>query len=601
MDPGPSPSKKSGGQANFRAILRLLPYLWPKGSIALRTRVTVALLSIVAAKGVGVVVPIFYKEAVDALGVEGGAAAIPLGAIVGYGLARIISLAFNQLREIVFERVEQQAVRRAAIRVFEHLHALPLAFHLGRQTGGLGRAIERGTRAMSSLLSVTLFNLLPTLFELILVVAVLLGFFDSRFALVVGATVVSYAAFTIMTTEWRLKFRRRLVEADKVASTRAVDSLLNFETVKYFGNEGLEADRYDSALKSYEEAAVKSQSSLGLLNLGQAAIVAGGLTFLMWMAAGGIVDGTMSVGDFVLVNTYLMQLAQPLNIFGWVYRSVKQNLVDMDHMFELLEEQSAVPDAPDAEPLIIPEGRVRFEDVSFGYDARRPILKGVSFEIPPGQTVALVGPSGGGKSTIARLLFRFWDPGGGRISIDGQDLREVTQESLRNAVGIVPQDTVLFNESIEYNLEYARPGATRSELEEAARLAAIAGFIKETPDGWSTEVGERGLKLSGGEKQRMAIARVFLKGPRVVVLDEATSALDTATEREIQDNLRDVARGRTTLVIAHRLSTVVDADEILVLDQGQVVERGRHEDLLEQGGLYAAMWQRQRDEEAEAA
>lgn len=601
-DPGEAPARPAAAErGSIGAVIRLLPYLWPKGSVRLRLRVAVALLSIAAAKGVGVVVPIFYKQAVDRLDVDDGAAAVPLGAILAYGLARVISYGFQQLREVVFERVEQQAVRRAAIRVFEHLHALPLAFHLQRQTGGLSRVIERGTQAISSLLSITLFNLLPTLLELLLVVGVLASFFDARFALVVAGTVLGYVAFTVQTTEWRLQFRRRLLEADRTASTRAVDSLLNFETVKYFANERLEIDRYDAALRRYEDAAVKSQSSLGILNLGQNAIIAVGLTALMWMAAEGIVDGKMTVGDFVLVNTYLMQLAQPLTVFGWVYRSVKQATVDMTHMFELLDEKSAVADAPDARALEVQDGWVSFENVSFGYDPRRPILRDVSFHIPPGHTVALVGPSGGGKSTLARLLFRFWDPDAGRIQIDGQDIRQVTQTSLRAAVGVVPQDTVLFNETIAYNLEYAKPGSSLEELEAAARMAAIADFIRSTPDGWQTLVGERGLKLSGGEKQRMAIARVFLKAPQIVVLDEATSALDTGTEREIQKNLRDVARGRTTLVIAHRLSTVVDADEVLVLDGGRIRERGTHAALLERGGLYAAMWRQQRQEEERAA
>lgn len=591
----PPPSGR-GGEARLGAVLALRPYLWPAHDRGLKLRAVIALACIAAAKGAGVIVPIFYKEAVDALSVAGGPSTLPLAAILAYGLARIMNLGFNQLRQVVFVRVEERAIRKAALRVFAHLHALPLAFHLQRQTGGLGRAIERGTRAISSLLSILLFNLLPTLLELILVVGVLWSFFDGRFALVVLLTVAGFATFTITTTEWRLRFRKAMVEADKTASTRAVDSLLNFETVKYFGNEGLEVERYDRALSAYEDAAVKSQSSLGLLNVGQTAIVAGGLTLLMAMAAQGIVDGEMSVGDFVLVNTYLMQLAQPLNVFGWVYRSVKQALVDMHQMFELLEERSSVADVDGAPPLSIGEGRVEFRKLSFGYDPRRPILHEVDFEVPPGSTVALVGPSGSGKSTLARLLFRFWDPDQGAVLIDGQDLRSVQQTTLRSAIGIVPQDTVLFNESIAYNLDYAKPGATEQELQAAARLAAIDGFIAAAPDGMKTRVGERGLKLSGGEKQRMAIARVFLASPPILVLDEATSALDTETERAIQANLREVAKGRTALVIAHRLSTIVDADTIIVLESGRVVERGSHPELLALEGLYARMWAAQADE-----
>ena len=555
-------------------------------------------MCIIGAKAVGVATPIFYKQAVDTLSLKDGPLVLPLSAILAYGFARITSLAFHQIREVVFERVEQQAIRRAAIRVYEHLHTLPLAFHLRRQTGGLGRVIDRGTNAMSSLISVTLFNLLPTTIELVLVLGVLASYFDARFAFVVGVTVLGYASFTIFTTEWRIKFRRQLVEADKEANIRAVDSLLNFETVKYFGNEKLEINRYNAALQHYEDAAVNSQGALSLLNLGQAAIIAGGLTILMWMAALGIVEGHMTVGDFVLVNTYLMQLAQPLTVFGWVYRSVKQHLVDMHHMFDLLEERSEVVDHPDAQPLNASNGKVRFQNVSFGYDLQRPILRNLSFEIHPGKTLALVGPSGAGKSTVARLLFRFWDPLEGVIFIDDVDIRRIQQESLRANIGIVPQDTVLFNESIAYNLEYAQPGANMKQLEDAAQMAAIDKFIHSTPDGWQTRVGERGLKLSGGEKQRLAIARVFLKSPRIIVLDEATSALDTPTERAIQKNLREVARGRTTLIIAHRLSTIVDADEIIVLKDGQIYEQGQHRELIEHNGLYAEMWFRQLEEAA---
>ncbi len=593
-------SAEQGGEASLRSVWRLLPLLWPEGQTAVRWRVVGALLALLAAKGLGVLIPWFYRDAVDALGIEGGPAAIPIAAIpiaaiLAYGLARVLSLGFGQLRELLFERVEQQVKRGAAVRVLSHLHDLPLAFHLGRQTGGLGRAVDRGTSAIGSLLSMALFNVLPTLLELGLVMAVLGGFFAPRFAAVLGLTVSVYVGFTIAATEWRTRFRRRLVEADRAASTRALDSLLNFETVKYFGNEALEVERYDGALRRYEEAAVKSQSALGALNFGQSLIIAAGLTALMAMAAEGIIEKTMSVGDFVLVNTYLMQLAQPLGVFGWVYRSVRQATVDMHQMFALLDEKSTILDAPSAPPLSVSEGHVRFEGVSFGYDERRPILSGVSFEVPPGHTVALVGQSGAGKSTIGRLLFRFWDPDEGRVTIDGVDIRSVTQSSLRAKIGVVPQDTVLFNDTLAYNLEYAKPGASMEELREAARQAAILDFIERTPDGWMTRVGERGLKLSGGEKQRIAIARVFLSEPPILLLDEATSALDSRTELTIQGHLREASRGRTTLVIAHRLSTVVHADAILVLEGGRIVERGRHGDLLAAGGVYAQMWRQQGD------
>lgn len=590
---GPDGPPKAWSGRGLAAAWRLLPFVWPEGKWSIRLRVGVALGSIAAAKGLGVIVPIFYKDAVDQLGIEGGPEAVPLLAILAYGAARLTSLGLRQVREMVFERVEQQATRRAAIRVFAHLHALPLAFHLQRKTGGLSRTIERGTRAISSLMSVALFNIVPTFIELFLVIGVLWSFFEGQFALVVGVTVIGYVAFTIVTTEWRLSFRRRLVEADREANNRAIDSLLNHETVKYFGREADEVKSYDEALVGFEEAAVKSQTSLGLLNLGQAAIMAGGLTLLMAMAAQGIVAGEMTVGDFVLVNTYLMQLTQPLNVFGWVYRSLKQSLVDMEHMFELLDEPVTVTDAPDARPLAVRAGKLSFEGVRFGYQAERTILEDLSFEALPGQTVALVGPSGAGKSTVARLLFRFWDPTGGRIRIDDVDLRQVTQSSLHSQIGIVPQDTVLFNETIGYNLRYAKPDASEAELWDALERAAVADFVRSTPEGLETLVGERGLKLSGGEKQRMAIARVFLEDPPVLVLDEATSALDTHTERAIQDSLDRVARGRTTLVIAHRLSTISNADLILVLDAGRIVERGTHRALLAAEGAYAALWAKQ--------
>jgi len=575
--------------------------LWPPGEAGLRARVVAALIAILSAKVLNVWVPIFYKRAVDALSVEGdGAIVVPTLVILAYGLARVGALGFNQLRDAVFEKVAQRAMRKAAVRVFSHLHALSLRFHLQRQTGGLARAVERGTSAISSLLGIALFNILPTAFELVLVLVILLRNFDATFAGVTAGTVLGYVAFTVATTEWRLKFRRQMNEADNRANTRAIDSLLNYETVKYFGNEGLETEVYDAALSRYETAAIRSQSSLSLLNLGQALIVAAGVTTLMYMAASGIADGRLTVGDFVLVNTYLIQLAQPLNIFGWVYRSVKQSLVNMEHMFALLDERADVEDAPDAEALRPGPREVRFESVSFAYDPDRTVLEDVSFTIPPGRRVALVGPSGAGKSTVARLLFRFYDPTEGRITIDGRDIRDVSTSSLRRAIGIVPQDTVLFNDTLEYNLAYARPNATPEQIEAAARSARIDAFIRSTPKGYETVVGERGLKLSGGEKQRVAIARVFLKSPSILVLDEATSALDSATERQIQSEMWAASEGRTTLIIAHRLSTIVDADEIIVLVDGRVHERGRHDELLGHPGVYADMWRQQQAEEEPA-
>jgi len=458
------------------------------------------------------------------------------------------------------------------------------------------RDVERGTSAISSLLGVALFNVLPTLLELVLILGVLLGRFEPVFAVVTGVTVVAYVGFTVVTTEWRIKFRRRMNEADSEASTRAIDSLINYETVKYFGNEGLEADNYDASLRRYEQAAIQSQSSLAALNSGQALILGGGLTLLMYLAARGIVVGRLTVGDFVLVNTYLIQLAGPLNLFGWVYRSVKQSLVNMERMFVLLDVQPDVVDRPEAALLAPGPRAVAFEDVHFGYEPERPVLRGVDFEVSAGQRVALVGPSGAGKSTIARLLFRFYDVDDGRITVDGQDLRNLSGASLRRAIGIVPQDTVLFNESIGYNIRYARASATEDEVKDAARKARIDRFIESTPDGYDTVVGERGLKLSGGEKQRVAIARVFLKEPSILILDEATSALDSATEREIQSEMWAASEGRTTLIIAHRLSTIVDADAILVVDQGRIVERGTHAELLARGGRYAEMWSKQLSE-----
>ena len=598
MNPSETPPSKGGG---FSTLRTLFPYLWPPGKTGLKARVVAALLCLFAAKAATVYVPLLYKQAVDELGKGApGTVTVPLGLILAYGTARVLSLLFSELRDALFARVGQHAIRSVSMQIFRHLHGLALRFHLARQTGGLNRAIERGTKGIQTLLSFLLFNILPTFFEIGLVCVVLWKMFDGWLALATGATVTLYMAYTLAVTEWRTKFRRQMNETDSEANTKAIESLLNYETVKYFGNEEHEARRYDASLTRYERAAVRSQVSLSILNVGQAAIISVGLTLVMWMAANGIAEGRYTLGDFVLVNTYLLQLYTPLSFFGFIYREIKQALIDMERMFELLGQDREVADRPGALPLRIAGGAVEFRDVHFGYDPRRSILKGVNFTIPAGKTVAVVGTSGAGKSTIARLLFRFYDADRGAILIDGQDVRDVTQASVRAAIGVVPQDTVLFNDTIRYNIGYGRPGATDSEIEAAARLAHIHDLILTMPDGYETKVGERGLKLSGGEKQRVAIARTILKNPAVFLFDEATSALDTHTEREIQANLREVSQGRSTLIIAHRLSTVADADEIIVLADGRIVERGRHPQLLAQGGIYAGMWTRQQ-ESAQAA
>jgi ATP-binding cassette subfamily B protein len=593
MNP-PDTRPKNGG--NLHTLRTLFPYLWPPGRTGLKARVVAALLCLFAAKAATVYVPLLYKQAVDELGKGApGTVTVPLGLILAYGAARVFSLLFSELRDAIFARVGQHAIRAVGMQIFRHLHGLALRFHLARQTGGLNRAIERGTKGIQTLLSFLLFNILPTFFEIGLVCIVLWKMFDAWLALATGATVILYMGYTLAVTEWRAKFRRQMNETDSEANTKAIESLLNYETVKYFGNEEHEARRYDASLTRYERAAVRSQVSLSILNIGQAAIISAGLTLVMWMAATGIAEGRYTLGDFVLVNTYLLQLYSPLSFFGFIYREIKQAMVDMERMFELLGQDREVADRPDARPLRVTGGQVEFRDVRFGYDERRSILKGVSFTIPAGKTVAVVGTSGAGKSTIARLLFRFYDADGGAILVDGQDVREVTQASLRAAIGVVPQDTVLFNDTIRYNIGYGRPGAGDEEIEAAARLAHIHDLIMAMPDGYRTMVGERGLKLSGGEKQRVAIARTLLKNPAIFLFDEATSALDTHTEREIQANLREVSQGRSTLIIAHRLSTVADADEIIVLAEGRIIERGRHQALLAQGGVYAGMWARQQD------
>ena len=591
-EPGPG---AIGPRNDLETIRALLPYLWPAGAPEMRLRVVIALGLLVLAKGTNVVVPIFYKYAVDALTAETGAVvAVPVGLLVAYGLTRVMAQAFGEVRDAVFAKVAQRSIRLAGLSAFRHLHRLSLRFHLDRKTGGVSRAIERGTKGIEFVLAFMVFNILPTLLEILLVCGVLWALYGVWFALVTLVTIGGYIAWTLAVTEWRTKFRRTMNENDSEASTKAIDSLLNFETVKYFGNEDHEARRFDVALKGYEQAAVKSRTSLTLLNIGQGAIIAAGLTVVMVMAGRGVAAGVMTIGDFVLVNAYLIQLYMPLNFLGFVYREIKRSLTDMEAMFALLGEAPEIGDAPDAAPVRIDGGRVEFEDVSFGYDSRRPVLKGVSFTVPAGKTLAIVGPSGAGKSTISRILFRFYDVDAGRVLIDGQDIRQVTQQSLRAAIGMVPQDTVLFNDTIYYNIAYGNPAASPAEVEEAARLARVHDFVMALPDGYQTSVGERGLKLSGGEKQRVAIARTILKEPSILLFDEATSALDSRTEREIQDSMNAVSADRTTLIIAHRLSTVVDADEIVVLDQGRIVERGSHAQLLAARGGYADMWARQR-------
>jgi ATP-binding cassette subfamily B protein len=585
-----------GARKDLSTLRTLLPYLWPAESPNLQLRVVFAVVFLVAAKVVNVTVPIFYKKAVDALSPEVAAiAAVPIALIVGYGLARVMAQAFGEIRDAVFAKVEQRAVRQAALHTFEHLHRLSLRFHLDRKTGGISRAIERGVRGIEFLLDFMLFNILPTLFEILLVCAILWSLYSIWFALITLFTIACYIAWTLVITDWRIKYRQQMNETDSLAHTRAIDSLLNFETVKYFGNEAHEAHRFDAALAAYEEASVKSATTLSLLNIGQGAIIATGLVAVMVMAGYGVADGTMTIGDFVLVNTYLIQLYMPLNFLGFVYREIKRSLTDLEQMFGLLEEPAEIKDAPDAPALTANGGEVVFDDVHFAYDARRHVLNGISFAVPPGKSVAIVGPSGAGKSTISRLLFRFYEATGGRILVDGQDIRSVTQESLRAAIGMVPQDTVLFNDTVYYNIAYGQPTASPAEVEEAARLARIHDFVMDQPDGYQTMVGERGLKLSGGEKQRVAIARTILKNPAILLFDEATSALDTHTEREIQESLALVSANRTTLIIAHRLSTVVDADEIIVLEGGRIVERGSHPHLLARGGIYAGMWARQQE------
>jgi ATP-binding cassette subfamily B protein len=585
---------------HWGTLRQLLPYLWPPGRGDLKTRVLIALALLVVAKLTNVYVPILLKKAVDTLGAGQSALLVaPIGLLLAYGLARFGALAFGELRDSLFARVAQNAIREVALKTFRHLHALSLRFHLERQTGGLTRAIDRGVKGIEFLLFFVVFNVLPTLLEIGLVAGLLWYLLDWRFSAITLLVITGYIFFTFKVTAWRIGLRREMNEADNTANTRAVDSLLNYETVKYFGNEEHEARRFDEGLRRYETAAVKSRVSLSLLNAGQSLIITAGITLMMVLAAQGVASGSITVGDFVMVNAYLLQLAMPLNFLGTVYREIKQSLVDLELLFKLTREGAEIKDPPGAPPLEVKGGEVRFEHVRFDYDPRRKVLRDVSFTVPPGKRVAIVGPSGAGKSTISRLLFRFYDVDEGAVLIDGQDIREVTQASLRRAIAIVPQDTVLFNDTIYYNISYGRPDAGREEVEAAAKLARIDDFIRQLPDGYETTVGERGLKLSGGEKQRVAIARAILKQPAIFLFDEATSSLDTATEREIQKSLSEVSRDRTTLVIAHRLSTIVDADEIIVLQQGAIAERGTHQELLEKDGVYALMWARQQagDEE----
>ncbi|MFI5001596.1 MAG: ABCB family ABC transporter ATP-binding protein/permease [Reyranellales bacterium] len=584
------------------AVLGVLArHLWPKGELGLRGRVVAAMALLVLAKVTNVYVPLLYKHTVDALGEpRAQAVAVPIALILAYGGARVLAQAFGEVRDAIFAPVSQRAIRNLALEVFGHLHALSLRYHLERQTGGLSRVIERGTQGMEFLIRFTTFNILPTLLEIALVGAILWRLYDWRFTVVTLGVIAGYIVFSVTLSEWRIKFVRRMNDADTDANAKAIDSLLNYETVKYFGNEPHEARRFDVGRRRYEIAAIRSSRTLSLLNIGQGGIIAIGLAAVMVMAGGGVVQGTMTLGDFVAVNAFLLQLYQPLNMLGFAYREIRSAIVNMEKMFGLLDVEAEIADKPGAPALAVTGGEIVFDHVDFHYDKARPILHDVSFRVAPGHTVAIVGSSGAGKSTVSRILFRFYDVAGGHVRIDGQDIRDVTQRSLRAAIGVVPQDTVLFNDSIYYNIAYGRPEASREEVEQAARLARIHDFIVALPQGYEATVGERGLKLSGGEKQRVAIARTILKNPRILLFDEATSALDTRTEQEIQRSLEEVSRGRTTVVIAHRLSTIINADEIVVLDRGRVVERGRHGELLARNGLYADMWSRQQEAAAEA-
>jgi len=606
--PAKTPQVTADRGALLRTVINLWPYIWPADRADLKLRVLGAMVLLLAAKLATISVPFTFKWATDALVGQGTApieghdwllwtAAAPIALTLAYGAMRVLMAALTQMRDGLFAKVAMHAVRRLAYRTFVHMHELSLRFHLERKTGGLTRVLERGRNGIETIVRMVILQLAPTIIELALILGVLLFEFDWRYVGVVLATVALYMVYTYFATEWRIGIRRKMNDSDTDANVKAIDSLLNYETVKYFSAEEREASRYDRSMARYEDASVKAYTSLAVLNAGQAIIFTLGLAAAMVMCAFEIRAGSKTVGDFVLINSMMIQLYQPLNFMGMVYREIKQAVIDIETMFSILARPTEIVDVPGAQPLTVTSGAIRFDDVAFAYDPARRILKGVSFEVPAGKTVAVVGPSGAGKSTISRLLYRFYDLSGGRITIDGQDIARVTQKSLRQQIGMVPQDTVLFNDTIRYNIRYGRWEATDAEVEEAARLAQIDRFIRLSPKGYETEVGERGLKLSGGEKQRVAIARTILKGPPILVLDEATSALDSHTEKEIQDALERVSRGRTTLVIAHRLSTIVGADEIIVLDAGEIVERGTHHALLATDGLYASMWNRQREAE----
>ena len=588
-NPASAPASK---RSDWSTLKTLIPYLW-----TYKWRVSLALVFLVGAKMANVGVPLVLKRLVDSMTITAlhpqAMLVLPLGILAAYGALRLSTTLFTELREFVFARVTQRAVRTIALQVFRHLHALSLRFHLNRQTGGMTRDIERGTRGISSLVSYTLFSILPTLVEITLVLSYLAIHYDIWFTVITGGALVIYIAFTVVVTEWRTHFRRTMNALDSKANTKAIDSLINYETVKYFGNEAYEAKRYDDGLSDYETAAVKSQTSLSLLNTGQSLIIAIAVTLILWRATQGVIDGKMTLGDLVLVNSFMIQLYIPLNFLGVIYREIKQSLADMERLFSLLDENREIADAPDAMPLFTTGAQVHFSHVDFSYESNRQILFDVDFTILAGTTTAVVGHSGSGKSTLSRLLFRFYDIDQGKITIDGQDLRAITQTSLRQAIGIVPQDTVLFNDSIEYNIAYGMPSASKAQIIAVAKAAHIHDFIESLPDGYASMVGERGLKLSGGEKQRVAIARTLLKDPALLIFDEATSALDSKSEQAIQTQLKEIAKNRTTLVIAHRLSTIADAEQILVLDHGRIIERGTHGQLLAADGAYAQMWARQ--------